>query len=134
VTDNVSHVTDTIKFTGAVGSFSAQSDGSGGTLISDPPPPNKVAVSNDAFVFASNLGESTVANVNAHHDGFDHSPSQFAELAAMLTRAQEDGMHLIAHDAGDIMQHHAAALSAQNHQVPCLNEAPQSRLARGRGD
>ena len=32
VTDNVSHVTDTIKFAGVVGSFSAQSDGSGGTL------------------------------------------------------------------------------------------------------
>jgi hypothetical protein len=37
VTDNVTGVTDTITFKGPVGPFSAQSDGSGGTLITDPP-------------------------------------------------------------------------------------------------
>ena len=67
VTDSVSDVADTITFEGVVGSFSAQSDGSGGTFITDPPPPaNMVAVSHsqDAFVFAANLGENTSANFN----------------------------------------------------------------------
>jgi hypothetical protein len=54
VTDNVSQVTDTITLKGVSGSFSAQSDGNGGTLITDPPPPtNIVGVSHghDTFVF-----------------------------------------------------------------------------------
>jgi hypothetical protein len=116
VTDTVSGITDTISMKNVSGSFTAQSDGNGGTLITDPPPSAKVAVSNDAFVFASNLGENPSVNFNAHNDGFDSSHSGFADLAAMLTQAHEDGMHLVAHDAVDVMQHHAA-LSAQSHHV-----------------
>ena len=54
VTDSVSQVTDTITLKGVSGSFSAQSDGNGGTLITDPPPPtNIVGVSHghETFVF-----------------------------------------------------------------------------------
>jgi hypothetical protein len=40
VEDSVTGVTDTIKFEGSVGPFTAQSDGNGGILISDPPAVN----------------------------------------------------------------------------------------------
>ena len=54
VTDSVSQVTDTITLKDVSGSFSAQSDGNGGTSITDPPPPtNIVGVSHghDTFLF-----------------------------------------------------------------------------------
>lgn len=38
VSDPITHVTDTIKISGAVGAFSATGIGSGNTLITDPPP------------------------------------------------------------------------------------------------
>jgi hypothetical protein len=116
VTDTVAGVTDTVSVKNASGSFTAQSDGNGGTLITDPPPSAKVAVSNDAFVFASNLGENPSANFNAHNDGFDPLHSESAELAAMLTQTHEDGINSVAHDVVDLTQHHAA-LSAQSHHV-----------------
>ena len=111
MTDNVSHVTDTIKFAGVVGSFSAQTDGNGGTLISDPPA--TVTVSHDSFVFAPNLGENTSTNFNAHNDAIDPGKSEFADFAALLAQEHQDGAISIAHDATDIM-HHAEALTAQH--------------------
>jgi hypothetical protein len=115
VTDTVSGVTDNVSMKDASGSFTAQSDGSGGTLITDPPPSNKVAVSNDAFIFASNLGESAGANVNAHHDTLDPPHSEFADFAALLANEHQEGAHLLAHEATDIA-HIGAALSAHaNH-------------------
>ena len=89
VTDNVSHVTDTIKFAGVVGSFSAQTDGNGGTLISDPPA--TVTVSHDFFVFAPNLGENTSTNFNAHNDAIDPGKSEFTDFAALLAQEHQDG-------------------------------------------
>ena len=98
VTDSVSGVTDSITFKGAVGSFSAQSDGSGGTYITDPPSTNMVTVSHDQFVFAPNVGENTSANSNAQHNetiDFPHQGGELADLAALMAQAHE-GAHLIA--------------------------------------
>jgi hypothetical protein len=116
VTDSVSQVTDTIKMKGVFGSFSAQSDGNGGSLITDSPPPaNMVAISHDhdAFVFASNLGENTAAKFNAHNDTIDPPKLEFADFAALLDQALQDGAHPMTHDATDIM-HHTQALAAQH--------------------
>jgi hypothetical protein len=109
VTDSVSQVTDTITLKNVSGSFTARSDGNGGTLITDPPLLNKGAVSHDqdAFVFSSNLGESAVAHYDAHN-----VPFYPVELAEILTPAHEGAMY---HDAGDLS--HAAALSAESHYV-----------------
>ena len=122
VTDNVSHVTDTITFKGAVGSFSAQSDGSGGTFITDPPPAaNTVAVSHDQFVFAPNLGENggKATNANVQHNepiDFLHQGGELADLAALMVQAHAEGAHLMAApDAIDM--HHAAALTAHHSLV-----------------
>jgi hypothetical protein len=38
VTDPITHVTDSIKISGAVGAFSVSGIGGGETLITDPPP------------------------------------------------------------------------------------------------
>ena len=115
VTDHVSHVTDTITFKGTVGSFSAQSDGSGGTFITDPPPAttNMVTVSHDAFVFASTLGENggKATNANVQHNepiDFPHHGAEVADLAALMAQSHAEGAHLLsAPDAIDM--HHAAA-------------------------
>jgi hypothetical protein len=120
VTDSVSHVTDTITFKGPVGSFSAQSDGSGGTLITDPTPSPAIATvshGQDAFVFASHLGENATTYVNVHNDALDLSHSRFAELAAITTQTQahEDGANWAPHDVSDIMQHSAASSSHDHH-------------------
>ena len=119
VTDNVTHITDTIKFEGVVGSFSPQSDGSGGTLISvSSPPANMVAVSHDQFVFAPNLGENggKATNANAQHNepiDFLHQGVELADLAALMVQAHAEGAHLMAApDAIDM--HHAAALTAHH--------------------
>jgi hypothetical protein len=100
---------------GAIGTFSAQSDGNGGTVVSDPPG-NTVAVSHaqDAFVFSPNLGESTVANVNAHNDTLDPAHSEFADFAALLAHEHQEGAHPIAHEATNIA-HIGAVLSAHVH-------------------
>jgi hypothetical protein len=116
VTDSVCDVTDTITFKGVVGSFSAQSDGSGGTFITDPPAPaNMVAVSDvhDTFVFAPHLGENTSTNFNAHNETIDPPKSEFADFAALLAHEHQDGAIPIAHDATDIV-HHADVLTAQH--------------------
>ena len=114
MTDNVTGVTDTISSRAPVGSFSAQSDGNAGTLITDPPPSsNMVALSHDqdAFVFASHLGDNAVANVNVHNDALDLPHSQFAELAPLINHGHHDGaLDLSAHDAND----HTAAVMAQH--------------------
>jgi hypothetical protein len=89
VTDSVSQVIDTISLKHVSGSFTAQSDGNGGTLITDPPLSNKVAVSHDRDAFAA--------------------------LAEILSQAHENGMYSVAHDAGDLM--HAASLSAPSYPV-----------------
>jgi hypothetical protein len=113
VTDSVSQVTDTITFKGAVGSFSAQSDGNGGTFITDPPA--IVTVSHDSFVFATNLGEngSKATNAPMHHEPIDfwHPGGDFPEGLIGQAHAEESH-HIAAPDAID--GHHAAAL-AQHH-------------------
>jgi hypothetical protein len=112
VTDNVTHVTDTIKFEGVIGSFSAQSDGSAGTLITVSSPTNMVSVSHcqDSFVFHSHPGENAAANFNAHNDVLDPPHSEFANLAALLTEAHHDAA---VHDGTEIATlDHAMALAA----------------------
>ena len=113
VTDHVAGVTDTVTLKGTVGSFSDQSDGSGGTLITDPPSTNTVAVSHDqdSFVFAPHLGENGVSNANVHNDVLDLAHLEFAELAALMSQDNHDGaLDLTAHDAND----HLAAATAQH--------------------
>jgi hypothetical protein len=132
VTDSATHVTDSIRFKGEVGSFSAQSDGSGGTLISDSPPPtNLVPVSHDhdTFVFAPNLGENTTANATEHNEALAPHMSEFAELAALLVQAQHEGANLPAHDASGIV-HNAEALTAQQAHHFLVNEPRGSLLRR----
>ena len=113
VTDSVAGVTDTISLKHVSGSFSAQSDGSGGTLIADTSPPNTVAVCHDQdrFVFAAHLGDNQASGVNVHNDALDLSHSQFAELGAFMNHDHHDGaLDLSAHDAND----HAATVMAQH--------------------
>ena len=123
VTDSVAGVTDTITLKHVSGSFSAQSDGNGGTLIADTSPPNPVAVCHDqdSFVFAPHLGDNPVSNVNAHNDALDLPHSEFAELAALMNWDHHDGaLDLSAHDAND----HAAAVMAQHtHHFLCDHTA-----------
>ena len=115
MTDNVTGVTDTIRFKGPVGSFSAQSDGSAGTLITDPPSSsNMVAVSHDqdAFVFACHLGENAVANVNAHRDASDPPQPEFAGLTALMTEPHNDAA---IHDGTEIANvDHAMGMAAHH--------------------
>ena len=117
VTDNVTQVTDTIKFKGPVGSFSAQNDGNGGTLITDPLAPT-VAVSHDSFVFAPNLDENG-GNAHVQHSepiDFSHQGGELADLAAFMVQAHAEGAHLMAApDAND--GHHAVALTAHHSLV-----------------
>jgi hypothetical protein len=118
VTDSVSHVTDSIKLAGTVGSFSAQSDGNSGTLITDPPPStNIVAVAHDSFVFAPNLGENA-GNATNHVQNnepidFSHHGGELADLAALMVQAHAEGAHLLATpDAVD--GHHTAVLTGHH--------------------
>jgi hypothetical protein len=117
VTDNVSQVTDTITFKGAVGSFSGQSDGNGGTFITDPPA--TVTVSHDSFLFAANLGGigSKVSNAPMYSEAVDFShPGWGADLAALMGQAHAGEAHLIA--APDAIDgHHLAALAAHHFLV-----------------
>ena len=121
VTDSVSHVTDSIKLAGTVGSFSAQSDGNGGTSITDPPPStNMVAVTHDSFVFAPNIGENA-GNATHHVQNnepidFSHHGGELADLAALMVQAHAEGAHLLATpDAVD--GHHAAVLTGHHSLV-----------------
>jgi hypothetical protein len=69
VTDSVSQITDTITLKNVSGSFTALSDGNGGTLITDPPP-SMTAIWHQrdaAFTFASNLGEGADANFSGRN-------------------------------------------------------------------
>ena len=121
VTDSVSHVTDTIKFAGEVGSFSAQSDGNGGTLISDPVPTtttNIVTASHDSFVFAANLGENGPNSPHASSEPIDFArpAAEFADLTALMVQAHVEGAHLAAPDA-PMDGHHAAVLTAHHSLV-----------------
>jgi hypothetical protein len=117
VTDSVSQVTDTIKFKGAVGSFSAQSDGNGGTFITDSPA--TVTVSHDSFVFAPHLGENgSKASSEPVHELIDlwHPGRDADHLVALTGQAHAEEAHLIA--APDAIDgHHTAALAAHHFLV-----------------
>ena len=65
----------------------------------------------DTFTFASNLGENVNAGSAAHHELFDPPTSEFADLAALLVQAQQDGAGLTMHDPLDI-SHPSAALAS----------------------
>ena len=116
VTDSVSQVTDTVKLKGVPGSFSAQNDGNGGTLITDSPPPaNVVTVSHDHdnFVFAPNLGEGSFDHFDAHSGALDATPSESADFAALLAQTHQDVLHPTAHDLSHNV-HHAETLSTEH--------------------
>jgi hypothetical protein len=112
VTDTVSGVTDRVHVEGPVGSFSAQSDGSGGTLITDAPPANVVAVSHDKDAFVFGHSESSTGTHIAYDEIFGFGHSQLAEIAALFAQAHQDGATLIAHDPIDS---HAVALQHVHH-------------------
>ena len=121
VTDSVSHVADTVTLKGTVGSFSAQSDGNGGTLVTDPPPSTNIAaVTQNSFVFAPNLGENA-GNATNHVQNnepidFSHHGGELADLAALMVQAHAEGAHLlVTPDAVD--GHHAAALTGHHSLV-----------------
>jgi hypothetical protein len=101
--------------------ISVQIDLNKGTLATDPPvPANMVAVSQDQFVFASNLGENggKATNANVQHNEIDflHQGGELADLAALMVQAHAEGAHLMATpDAIDM--HHAAALTAHHSLV-----------------
>jgi hypothetical protein len=95
------------------GTHTAQSDGSGRTFITDPPPPaNMVAVSHsqDAFVFATHLGENPVTNFNGHNDVLDPAHSEFANLAA--SGASFTGDSIIQSRIALLSQHIASAFAS----------------------
>jgi hypothetical protein len=112
VTDTASGVTDRVHVEGPVGSFSAQSDGSGGTLITDAPPANVVAVSHDKDAFVFGHSESSTGIHIAYDEIFGFGHSQLAEIAALFAQAHQDGANLIAHDPIDS---HAVALQRGHH-------------------
>ena len=72
-----------------------------------------VLETDDNFVFAPNLGENTFANFKARDETIDHPKSEFADLAASLAQAHQDGAHPLTHDGTDILDH-TATLAAQH--------------------
>jgi len=72
-----------------------------------------VAESHDNFVFDPKLGENTRVRSSVHDETIDHPKSEFADFAALLAQAHEDGAHQTAHDATETMDH-AATLAAQH--------------------
>ena len=115
VTDSVSHVTDTIGFKDVSGTFSAESDGSGGTFITDTPTVKMVTCwhGQDTFMFATTFGENRIADVSTHSDIVDTPKSDCADLAAFLAQALQHGVTPTDHDATDIL-HHVEALTGQH--------------------
>ena len=66
----------------------------------------------DTFVFASNFGENTITNFNFHKDTLELPKSEFADLAAVLADAHQNGADtIIARDAHDIITLHNVSLS-----------------------
>jgi hypothetical protein len=66
----------------------------------------------DTFVFAPNFGENTITNFNFHKDTLELPKSEFADLAAVLADAHQNGADtIIAHDAHDIITLHNVSLS-----------------------
>jgi hypothetical protein len=84
------------------------------TLLSLAPAPVTRLSTNaaDTFVFAPNFGENTITNFNAHNDTLELPKSEFADLAAVLADAHQNGTDtVIAHDAHDIITMHNVSLS-----------------------
>jgi hypothetical protein len=53
-----------------------------------------ISQSQDSFVFAPTLGESTTVNLNAENDAFGPTHSGFADLMALITETHHDAaMH-----------------------------------------
>ncbi|HZR76821.1 hypothetical protein [Bradyrhizobium sp.] len=115
-------VLDSINFTGSyqLANFTVESDGSGGTLIVDPPVDSSTAANtivasgadqtlsgsgaSDNFVFNfAGVGHSTIANFDPVADTIQVSSSMFANVQAILNAAHDDGHgnSVIAIDAHD---------------------------------
>jgi hypothetical protein len=61
----------------------------------------------DAFVFAPDFGQNTITNFNVHNDTLELPKSEFADLAAVLADAHQNGTDtVIAHDAHDMITLH----------------------------
>jgi serralysin len=105
-----------LKFAGtySLANFKFADDGSGGTIVYDPPisgqtsPPGgtandntavagagqstlSVAANQDSFVFAPNFGQVTVANFDPAKDTIQISQSIFANMTALLAATHDDG-------------------------------------------
>ena len=66
----------------------------------------------DTFVFAPNFGENTITDFNFHNDTLELPKSEFADLAAVMADAHQNGADtIIAHDAHDIITLHNVSLS-----------------------
>jgi hypothetical protein len=61
----------------------------------------------DTFVFAPEFGQNTITNFNVHNDTLELPKSEFADLAAVLADAHQNGTDtVIAHDAHDMITLH----------------------------
>jgi hypothetical protein len=67
-------------------------------------PSCSVVESHDTFPFAPNLGENTSVHSNMHNDTINSPQSEFADFAALLAQAHENGAHQTPHDATDVTE------------------------------
>ena len=89
-----------LKFAGTYSqaNFKFADDGSGGTIVYDPPISSQTGSSNppqtaghDTFVFAPNSGQVTIADFNPAADTIQFSRAVFANLKAVLASVHDDG-------------------------------------------
>ena len=122
VTDGTDSVNLSFSGSYVLGNFKFASDGSGGTMVYDPPVPNSSASGtsatvatdhgNDAFVFHPNLGANATNHAFETNTGFfDHA----AFDVPALTAAHDLHESLIAVAAHDWITFHASAAAQQHH-------------------
>jgi hypothetical protein len=125
VTDGTNTVNLNFSGTYSLGNFKFADDGSGGTIVYDPPVPNSPVSgtnmtvsadhSNDAFVFHPNLGQSDEGDHAFHADSahFDHAGVAQGELTALHDAHETMMVADAAHDT--ITFHNALAQSHHAH-------------------
>jgi Ca2+-binding RTX toxin-like protein len=84
----------------------------------------------NTFVFAPEFGQNTITNFNLHNDTLELPKSEFADFAAVLADAHQNGTDtVIAHDAHDVITLHNVSLSElhDSHVVGVRNTCRRGR-------